>query len=125
MAQGNLIWTEFIWGGSQWFSKPFENLAYNSRWEIILPKDFCNSLEAKTGSGYIFTWNLGEIKDLDVSLQSILCFLIPHNHALDDALQGMCLCVNGLLVPGDSVVKHELSSANSNPRDILPICVTQ
>jgi hypothetical protein len=47
-----------------------------------------NCFKAKTGSRFIFAGELGDIKSLEVSLESISCFLVPYHHLLDDASKG-------------------------------------
>ena len=43
------------------------------------------SLETKAGGRDIFAWEVSDIEGLDIRLESILCLLIPYNHAFDDA----------------------------------------
>ncbi len=38
--------------------------------------------------GTFFAGELGDIESLEVSLESISCFLIPYHHSLDDASKG-------------------------------------
>ncbi len=61
---------------------------HHIHWEIIISKGASNSLEAMKGSRNTFTWELGNIKGPDVSLESILNLLISHSHALDDVSKG-------------------------------------
>jgi hypothetical protein len=70
------------------FCKAFKNLANSICWEELIPKGLRDSLEAKTGSGYIFSWEHFYVKGLDLSLQSNARFLIFHNHMLGDAMAG-------------------------------------
>jgi hypothetical protein len=57
-------------------------------WKITISKGASNILEAKTSSKNIFSRELGDVKGLDVILESIAHLLNSCNHAFDDTSKG-------------------------------------
>jgi hypothetical protein len=52
------------------------------------PRARATALRRRQAVGTFFAGELGDIESLEVSLESISCFLIPYHHSLDDASKG-------------------------------------
>jgi hypothetical protein len=66
------------------FPKPLRILQMTFWDRLTFPKEFCNCLEAKTGSGDILSQKLTDIKMFKILLESNPCFLVFDNHSLYD-----------------------------------------
>ena len=80
-----MIGTEVIEQDSGRFSKTLQKLAHCIGREIFVAKGSSDSLETMACSRDIFTWELVDIKGLDIGLECVFCFLISHDHVFDNA----------------------------------------